>query len=233
MSESKPINLSPLNPISKVVLALTFTIIAVEVVLQLAEAGLIGGSEGIGWRLKAVQYFGFHDSVFEYITQNRVVQPNVVWPFFTYPFVPTSIGRVAIGAAMVLAMGKTISESFSSTAVVVIFLVCSISGAIVFGLVNDGGRPLTGIFPVMYGFIAVYTWILADELYKAGKSMMPAFRIVAMFFAFRGVFALIFGLRNSWTADLTGLIVGFLLPFILAPDARARISRWIAAIRSR
>lgn len=240
MSESENMHLSPLNPISGVVLVIVFAIIAIEVVLQLAEAGWIGGPAGVGWRLEAATHFGIRDSALEYLRQNYWVwpeviweQPNLIWPFLTFPFIHAGAGHVALGAALMLVMGKTIAEEFSSFAVVALFLGCSISGAIVYGLVYDGPAALLGIYPVMYGFIAAYTWSEASKLHQAGKSMMPAFRIIAMLFAFRTVFSLIFGLRTSWPADLTGLIVGFLLSFVLAPDGRARIGRWVAAIRGR
>jgi membrane associated rhomboid family serine protease len=41
------------------------------------------------------------------------------------------------------------------------------------------------------------------------------------------------GVPNDWMADLTGLVVGFLLAYILAPDGKDRIKGWVRAIRER
>ncbi|MBL4806563.1 MAG: rhomboid family intramembrane serine protease [Rhodobacteraceae bacterium] len=233
MTEQSPYSIPPFNPLNPVVIILTLMIVGTEATLQLADRGIIGGINSVSWRNYLLINFAFHDAVFEHILQNRQLEPAVIWPFFTYPFIHLSIGHVAIGVTLFLAMGKTISEKFSGLAVLILFIVCSLVGAIVFGLVTEPGFPLVGAYPAVYGFIAAYTWIEYARLKKAGESVIPAFRLIVMLLIFRTVFALFMGARGSWPADFSGLITGFLLSFILAPDGRDRIRGWLALARRR
>ncbi len=233
MSENQPNTTAIFNPISWVVIVLTAAIVGVEVVLQLGERGIIGGVQGATWRIYLLRNFAFHDAVFEHILLNRRVEFATLWPFLTYPFLHLSIGHVAVGATIFLAMGKTISEKFSNMAVVVLFVGCSVVGALVFGIFSNQSFPLVGAYPAVYGFISAYTWIEYTRLKALGKSTWPAFQLIVMLLVIRTIFAVFFGLRNSWTADFSGLVTGFLLSFVLAPDGRERVRGWIAAIRNR
>jgi len=221
------------NPISAVVVILTLAIVSVEVVLQLGERGIIGGANGATWRVYLLRHLGFHGAVFEHIVQNRQLELSTIWPFFTYPFLHLGIGHVAIGVTLLLAMGKTVSESFSGLAVFILFFACSFVGALVFGIFSDQTFPLVGAYPAIYGFIAVYTWIEYQRLKALGQSTLPAFRLILMLLVIRTIFAVFFGLINTWTADFSGLLTGFLLSFVLAPDGRERIRNWITAARRR
>ncbi len=222
------------NPVSRVVVVLVLAMLLVELALQAGERGLIGGPAAMAWRLELVRNFGFHKAVFDHILQGGQIEPKVIWPFVSYIFVPTSFPNMLIPAALILGMGKMISDRFSGAAVAVLALACALAGALVFGLFSTPGRfPLTGAYPVFYGFIGTFTWIRIYDLRKEGKNILPAFSAIGMFLVFRGVFALIYGLDNGWTADLAGVIVGFLLAYILAPDGKDRIRGWIQTIRSR
>ena len=48
-------NAPPLNPLPWVVWVLALPLIAMEVVLSLGAAGVVGGPQAIGWRLQAVR----------------------------------------------------------------------------------------------------------------------------------------------------------------------------------
>jgi len=158
----------------------------------------------------------------------------VVWPFLSYLFIHRSFMHILIASALILAMGKLISEVFSGFAVLVLFVACGLTAALVFGLFStDGGFPLVGAYPVFYGFIGTYTWIRISELLAQGQNILPAFAPIGAFFILRTGLMLYAGVPNDWMADLTGLVVGFLLAYILAPDGKDRIKGWVRAIRER
>ena len=52
-------DIAPINPLPPVVWLLVLPMIGVELVLSLAEAGMIGGRAAIGWRVAALEGFGF------------------------------------------------------------------------------------------------------------------------------------------------------------------------------
>ena len=231
MQQNRP---KAFNPVSKIVLALVLGMLVVELTLQAGERGLIGGPAAMGWRLELVRNFGFHKAVFDHILQGGQIEPKVVWPFLSYFFVPRSFVNVLIPAALILGMGKMISDRFSGLAVAILALASTLAGALAFGLLSaDGGFPLTGAYPVFYGFIGTFTWIRVYDLRQEEKNILPAFAAIGMFVVFRTVFTLLYGLDNGWSADLAGVIIGFLLAYILAPDGKDRIKGWVEAIRSR
>ena len=63
---------SPINALPPVVIALSLLIILIEVVFQLAEHGLIGGPRGVGWRISAVEEYGFSPAVLDLILVRRL-----------------------------------------------------------------------------------------------------------------------------------------------------------------
>ncbi|NOR62816.1 MAG: rhomboid family intramembrane serine protease [Rhodobacteraceae bacterium] len=227
-------NQAAFNPVSPIVVVLVVAIVGIELVFQAAEHGLIGGPLAGGWRIEMMRFFGFHKAVFDHIVQGGEIEPKVVWPFLSYLFIHQSFMQMLIVSALILAMGKMISEMFSGLAVLVLFVVCGLAGALVFGLYSkEGGFPLSGAYPVFYGFIGTYTWIQIYALRAKGLSILPAFSAVGMFIVLRSGFALYFGVPNDWMADLTGLLTGFFLAFILAPDGKDRIKGWVRALRAR
>ncbi len=222
------------NPVSPVVVVLVAVMLLVELVFQAGEKELIGGPMAAGWRLEMMRFFGFHRAVFDHILQGGEIEPKVIWPFLSYLFVYRSFLHMLIATSLILAMGKMIAETFSGLAVLVLFVVCGLAGALAFGLVSTpGGFPLVGAYPVFYGFIGTHTWIRVHELRAQGKSILPAFRMIGLFLLLRSGFMLYGGVPNDWSADLAGLITGFLLAYILAPDGKDRIRGWIRAIRAR
>ena len=52
-------NAAPLNPLPPVIWLLALPIVAMELIVNLAATGVIGGATGIGWRADAVQRFAF------------------------------------------------------------------------------------------------------------------------------------------------------------------------------
>ncbi len=222
------------NPVAPVVVVLVLAMVAVELVLQAQEHGLIGAMATGSWRHNLVSNVGFHKAVFDHILIGGKIEPKVVWPFLSYLFIHRSFMHMLVAAALLLAMGKMIADMFSGLAVVVLFVACGLMGALAFGwLSKDGGFPLIGAYPVFYGFIGTFTWIQIFDLRAKGHSILPAFSAVIGLVVLRSGFMLYAGLANDWSADLAGLITGFLLAYILAPDGKDRIRGWVRAIRTR
>ncbi len=234
MTDHTAPNLTPFNRLSPYVWVFVAIMLLVELVLQLAENHLVGQVGSEGWRLWMAQNFGFHKAVFEHIMQGGKIEPKVIWPFFTYPFVSRSLMHMIVPTALILGMGKMISDNWSNRAFFALFFVSTVAGAFVFGWLSDPGRQvLLGAYPFFYCLLGAMAWNDLMLRLLEGRNPLGAFRIVGMFFVLRAAFALIYGLNNSWMADLTGLLVGLTLPFVVAPGSRARFRRWVMAIRNR
>ena len=130
---------------------------------------------------------------------------------------------MAFCAALTLALGKFASEFYGSLKVVIIYVLTSIIGAIVFGLIVDGRYPLLGGFTPVYGLIGAYTYALWLRLGQAGENQILAFRLIGVLLVLQLIFGLFFGSGSGWIAELSGFAAGFALAIVLAPGGWAAL----------
>ena len=208
---------SPINKLPPVVIVLALLIVGVELVFQLANAGLVGGPRGVGWRLNAIEQFGFSAAVFDRVFYYGDYSFDMLIRFVTYPFINVQLTQVAFCAALTLALGKFTAEYYGGLKVLVLYVVCGIAGALAYGLFVDGRYPLLGGFTPVYGLIGAYTYALWLRLGTAGENQIKAFRLIGFLLAIQLIFGLVFGAGQQWIAELTGFAAGFVLSLPLAP----------------
>lgn len=211
----------PINDLSPVVIGLALLIIGAEAVFQLANAGLLGGPRGVGWRMEGIGMFGYSPAVLERVLVQRDFAPDILWRFVTYPFINTEIVGAAFCAALTLALGKFTTEYFGGLKVLAIYLLTAIAGAVIYGLLVEGNAPLLGGFTPVYGLIGAYTYVLWLRLGQAGENQLRAFQLIGFLLALQLLFGLIFGAGSSWIAELSGFAAGFGLAIPLAPGGWA------------
>jgi membrane associated rhomboid family serine protease len=225
-----PVFEKPFNDLSPVVVALALAIIGVEAVLQLANAGLVGGPRGVGWRMEAVARFGFSPAVLDRVLVQGDWSFDMLIRFVTYPFINGEIVQSAFCAALTLALGKFTADYFGGLRVLVIYLVTAVAGAVVYGLIVDGNAPLLGGFTPVYGLIGAYTYVLWLRLGQAGENQLRAFQLIGFLLALQLLFGLIFGAGRAWIAELAGFAAGFALAVPFAPGGWALL---LARLRQR
>ncbi len=125
---SSPENISPVNPLPPVIVALFLVIMGIELVFQMGARGLAGGPAGIGWRSTAIQTYGVNDRVVELILQGRY-SAELFFRFLAYLFVHGSFTHALFAGAMLLALGKFVGEVFSQWATLALFIASSVAGA--------------------------------------------------------------------------------------------------------
>ena len=205
------------NPIPSVIMALCLVMIAVELTLTLAGAGIVGGATGIGWRLNVMQDYGFSPAVLDRIWTRLDFDPSLIKRFVTYGFVQSDFVSAIFGTALLLALGKFVGDVVRPIPVLIIFFGSLIMGAVVFGLVQGGNTPLIGIYPAIYGLIGAYTYLLWAILGAHGENRMQAFRLIGFLLGLQLLFAMLFGGNPIWVAELAGFVTGFGLAIVCAP----------------
>lgn len=220
-------NVSPVNPMPPVVVALFLVILGVECVFALGGEGLIGGPEAIGWRLAAIQKYAFSGPIFEWMVENNRWSVEHLMRFVTYPFISTSFTHALLVGVILLAMGKMVGEAFGGIATLVIFVVSGAFGALAYAVLLDDSVPLIGGFPPVYGLIGGFTYLLWRKLSSIGAGQLRAFQLIGFLMGIQLVFGLLFDSNNDWVADLAGFAAGFGLSFFLAPGSWARMLRRI------
>ena len=219
-------NASPFKPLPPVLVALALLIGGIELVLQGADRGLIGGPAGVGWRIAAVQTFGVSDRMFEYMIATGDLQLRGLWTYVTYLFVHGSLMHALFAIVLLLALGNFASKYFSGLAMLSVFLLSGVAGAVAYGLVLDTRLALIGAYPAVYGILGLYTWMLWVGAKELGQNPYAAFRLIAMLVFIQVGFAMIGGGGVSGLAgDVAGFVAGFLLATPAAPGGFRRLRR--------
>ncbi len=208
---------SPINALPPVVVGLTLLIVGIEVAFQLADAGILGGARGIGWRHAAIEEYGFSAAVLDRVLVTGDYTFDMLKRFVTYPFINVQLTQFAFCAALTLALGKFTAEYYGSVGVLLIYAATSAAGAVAYGMLVEGTYPLIGGFTPVYGLIGAYTYALWLRLGRAGENQILAFRLIGFLLLIQLIFGLLFGTNKAWIAELTGFAVGFVMCVILAP----------------
>lgn len=215
-------NAPPFNPLPPVVWLLALPVVAIEALLSAGARGLVGGPSAVGWRIEAIQSYGFADQVWEWMLETRTFPVEHLLRFLAYPFVHISVTHALFVVVFVLALGKFVGEVFRLWAVLAVYFASAVVGALAYGLLLDDPMPLIGGYPAVYGLIGAFTFILWADLGARGANRARAFRLIGFLLAIQLVFGLLFGGGRDWVADLAGFGAGFALSFLVSPGGWAR-----------
>lgn len=226
----RDINASPINPLPWVVWLLAVPVGAIEIAFLAGESGLVGRGQGIGWRVSAIESFGFSGRILDWMLVNRYFPVEHMIRFVTYPFVHGGFTQALFVVIFILALGKMVGEVMAPLAVLAVFFGAAIVGAIVWGFVLPDPTWLIGGFPAVYGLIGAFTCLLFSRLAATGANRYRAFTMVGMLLGIQLFFGLILGSNGEWVADLAGFATGFGLTMVLGPGGWRRA---LERIRSR
>ncbi|SDI29479.1 Rhomboid family protein [Lutimaribacter saemankumensis] len=216
-------NISPVNPLPPVVTALFLAIMGIEAVFSLGAYGLAGGAQAVGWRVAAIQDYGFSSDVFRWMLENGRYPPEHMMRFLTYAFVHGTFTHALFVGVMLLAMGKFVGEVLAQWAILAVFVVGTVAGALAHGIFIEAQPWLVGGFPGVYGLIGAFTYLLYVRLVSKGSNGARAFALIGFLMAIKLVFGLLFGADATWLADLAGFFAGFAVTIVLAPGGWARL----------
>lgn len=223
-------NAPPLNPLPAIVWVLALPIIAMEIVVGLGGAGIVGGMEGAGWRLQALERFVFSPPLMQAMIEAQQYPPQQLMRLVTYPFVHGSTTHAVFVVVILLALGKMVGEVFRWWAVLVVFFGAAIAGAFAYMMVPGIEAPLFGGYPAVYGLIGGFTFLLWVNLAAVGANKYRAFTMIGFLLGIQLLFGLLFGGGYEWVADVAGFAAGFLLSFVVSPGGWGRV---VAKIRQR
>lgn len=216
-------NASPVNSLPPLVVGIVVIIALIELAFQAGLKGFAGGEMAIGWRLEAVRDFGFVDALFERLIQTGQFTPDVIWRFFTYPFIHVSVMHAVMAGVLMLALGNFTSRVFTPVALIITFLAASFAGAVAYGMINETNVALIGAYPPVYGLIGLYTWVLWTTARIQGENPVMAFRLIGMLMVLQFAFFAYTKQGNDLPSDIAGFVTGFALAPVLVPGGLMRL----------
>ena len=223
-------NAPPINPLPPAVMLLALPMVLAEIGFLAGAQGFAGGPEAVGWRLAAIERFGYFAQLLDYMSQSGRWDARELMRFATYPFVHWGFTHMLMVLVFLLALGKMVGEVFGSRAVMVIFFVSAIAGALLYTALTNDPRPLIGGYPGVYGLIGGYTFILWVHARATGAPQHSAFTLIAVLIGIQLVFGMLFGAGADWIAEVGGFSAGFLTSFLVSPGGWSRV---MARLRQR
>jgi rhomboid protease GluP len=208
---------SPINPIPLIVVGLFLVLLVIEAVLSLSAQGLIGGRQGIGWRINAISDYGFSPVVWDRVVDRGDYSFDLLKRFFTYAFVHGSFTQALFGGALLLALGKFVGDVFHPMSVLAVFVASIVMGAVVYGMTAPDNMALFGVYPAVYGLIGAFTYMMWLRLGELGQNQYRAFQLIGFLMGLQLFFGLVFGSTPSWIADVAGFVTGLCISPLVAP----------------
>lgn len=213
----------PFNTLPVVVVILFLIIAGIEATLALGEAGMMGGPQAIGWRLALVRDWGFSGDIFDAMLAQGYWSWKNLARFVTYPFIHLSFTHALIAVVLMLALGKMAAEVMGQFAMLALFVLSGVVGALAYALLLDDPVWLVGAYPAVYGLIGGYSFLLWRKLAASGGQQIQAFTLIAVLMGLQLIWSLFATVGNGWVAELAGFFCGFALSFLCAPGEWARI----------
>lgn len=220
-----PANTPPVNPLPPVVILLFAAVILPEVAFLIGSEGLAGGPGAVGWRLAAIEDYGFSGDLFDWMLSNGRFMPEHLMRLVTYAFVHVGFTSTLFAAVLLLALGKLTGEAMGQVAVLVLFLGGTVFGALTYALLLNDPAWLIGGFPGVYGLIGGYSFLMWRRLEETGQQQLRAFSLIAILLGIQLLFGALFGPSTEWVADLAGFVFGFGASVVLVPGGLAHVLR--------
>jgi membrane associated rhomboid family serine protease len=149
----------------------------------------------------------------------------------SYPFVHLSPGNLLFSATILLALGKFVGEAFRWWAVLAVFFLSTIAGALAYTWLLPWIRtPLIGAWVPIFGLIGALSFILWHRLRNDGPRRWRAFSMIGMLMLFKLLFSPLFGWGWDVVAELPAFVTGFLLSYAVSPGGAQRL---VGAMRGR
>ncbi|MFN3606348.1 MAG: rhomboid family intramembrane serine protease [Cypionkella sp.] len=218
-----PQNESPFNPLPWVVWALALPMAGLELVFGAASSGLIGGMQGVGWRVAALEQYAVWPAYWRQQLAAGAVDAELLIRFFTFGFLHVNPTHAVFAVVILLALGKFVGDVFRPMATAAVFFISGAMGALVYASIPSIEAPLFGAYPGGYGLIGAFTYMIWLRLAGTGINQMRAFTMIGFLLGVQLLFGLLFGGGPEWVADLSGFATGFALSFVLVPGGFARL----------
>lgn len=214
-----------LNPLPGVVWALLAVVGGVEAGLIAAGQGWIGGPQGIGWRLEAIQRFAFPAEAQGWMIENRAAPARLVLRYVAYPWVQAGPAAAGLALVMLAALGKAVAEGQGARVVLAVAALVPPLAAAAFALLAPAGGAawLIGAMPLVFGLVGAFTLGLWSRAADA-RARRRAFGLIGVLILARLGLGLMVEVGPGWIADLAAFALGFALAAALAPGAGMRIA---------
>ena len=206
----RPAQNAPFRPLPRELLGLVGVIALIEVVLSLADAGIVFDPSLRG---RVFMAGAFWASLLHGDTPLFAAQPATM--FLTHAFLHGSLLHMVMNMTILLALGRFTADRYGAGAILPVFFAGAVCGGAVYGLFASGAYPMVGASGAVFAFLGL--WIAWDwrRHRGLGASTAPVWRRVLVLVVLNVVIYV--GLRGylAWQAHLGGFLAGLACGFWL------------------
>ena len=192
------------RPGNSVFLALICLNILVELILQAADAGLVGSSR---WRALAYQYGAFWAGLLHGWQPNYSAQPATM--FFSYAFLHAGLWHLATNMLVLWGLGLALIRQIGQRALLGLYLVSALGGGLGFGLLSTSPQPMVGASGAIFGLIGVWKHQEWRQRRARSQPLWPLWRSLAGFLALNVLMWALLSGQLAWETHLGGFIAGW------------------------
>jgi rhomboid protease GluP len=200
---AEPGQTPPFRPLPRELLGLVGAIALIEVVLSLADAGILFDPS---LRSRVIMVGGFWSGLVRGEAPLFALQP--VTMFVSHAFLHGSLLHMVMNMTILLALGRFTADRYGSGAILPVFLVGAVVGGGFYGILSSSPNPMVGASGAVFAFLGL--WIAWDwRRHRAlGASTRPVLRRVVVLVVLNVVIYV--GLKGllAWQAHLGGFIAG-------------------------
>lgn len=197
-----------------VLLVLIVVCAGVELVLSLADFGVLGPAR---LRALAYDYGGFWPGLLDNWRPNFATQPYVM--FVTYAFLHGGLAHLVVNMITLWSLGKVVIGRVGVKGFALLYLGALIGGAVGYALLASDVRPMVGASGALFGLIGgALAWLYVDR-YTYNEGLLPVFQAVVMLIVLNLVLWWAMDGQLAWQTHLGGFVAGWIAAMLIDPRA--------------
>ncbi len=211
--------LPPVMPVHRqVAFAIAGAFVAIELLFQLAELGLIAGPQ---LRFETYAMFSFFDPWFDRLVAGEPTPVRVWWSFLTYAFLHGGMTHLLMNTAAFLGLSLLVLRIFGVPLYLVFFVATAVGGSLGYGLLSSVDAPMVGASGVVFGLIGVLKYAeFAFITRRPGAGSMRSFLgSIGALVLINVILAVAMGGMLAWQTHLGGFVAGWVAAWIVVPKA--------------
>lgn len=176
---------------------------SIELMLQLADLGLVGSQR---LRFTAYTYGGFWPGLLDNWRPNYPGQPITM--FLTYSVLHGGLVHLVVNMITLLSLGAAVSDRGGLVRYALIYVVSILGGAALFALLAPGVRPMVGASGALFGLVGALTAWETVERRALRLTLRPVLKIVAFLVVMNLVLWWAMDGLLAWETHLGGFLAG-------------------------
>lgn len=225
---STPRPTEPYTPLPRALLALVGGIALIEIVLSLADAGIVADPS---LRMRVLRSGAFWTQLLEGAQPAYDLQP--VTMFLSHALLHGGFLHMAMNMVVLLALGRFTGDRYGAATILPVFLIGAVAGGAAFGLLSTSPAPMVGASGAVFAFLGVWTIWDFRRHRAAGVSPGPVWRRVLGLIGINVAMYVGLGGMLAWEAHLGGFLAGMICGVWLENRQAAEAMRARAVARQR